>query len=197
VPAEIERRFLPLAPPAAWPVEVVAKSVVEISQGYLTADGVDPEVRLRKAREVEDPVSDEVPASRIGPGGLNVVRKLAVKSAAILDGDTRLVRREIEVDLEQDDFDEAWLLTVGRRLQKLRRSVTVRLGDDLLAFSVDEFHGSLAGLRIAEIEFEDLTRARAFAPPGFLGREITDDQRYRNSSLAVAAEPPTPTYEGG
>jgi adenylate cyclase len=190
VAAEIERRFLPLAPPAAWPLEVVAMSVVEISQGYLTAAGVDPEVRLRKAREVEDPVSDEVPSSKIGPAGVNLVRKLAVKSASILDGDTRLVRREIEVDLEQDDFDDAWLLTVGRRLRKLRRSVTLRLGDDLLAFSVDEFRGVLKGLRIAEIEFEGLDDAKAFVPPIFLGQEITGDQRYRNSSLAVAIEPP-------
>jgi adenylate cyclase len=196
VAAEIERRFLPLSPPAGWPLEVVAKSVVEISQGYLTVAGVDPEVRLRKAREVEDPVSDEVPSSRIGPGGVHEVRKLAIKSASIRDGNTRLVRREIEVDLQRDDFDDAWLLTVGRRLHKLRRSVTVRLEGDLIAFSVDEFRGALTGLRIAEIEFEDLDEARAFAPPAFLGTEITEDQRYRNSSLAMAAEPPDPSSDG-
>jgi adenylate cyclase len=190
VAAEIERRFLPPEPPSSWPLQVVAESVVEISQGYLTKPGSDPEIRLRKAREVEGAGGGEALPSKLGPHGVNGVRKLAIKSASIMEGDSNLVRREIEIDLEHDDFDEAWLLTAGRRLKKLRRSVTLRLDEGLLGVLVDEFWGPLRGLRIAEIEFDDLHAARKFSPPDFLGPEVTADIRYRNSELVGATAPP-------
>ncbi len=49
-------------------------------------------------------------------------------------------------------------------------------------WEVDEFHGANAGLIVAEIELgaED----EAFARPAWVGKEVTDDRRYANASLA-------------
>ena len=52
---------------------------------------------------------------------------------------------------------------------------------DGLNWEVDEFHGRLEGLVVAEIELpsEDTT----FARPEFIGAEVTGDPRYYNSNL--------------
>lgn len=55
-------------------------------------------------------------------------------------------------------------------------------------WEVDEFHGRLAGLRVAEIELE--SEHEEFALPSFVGREVTGDARYYNSNLAAASEVP-------
>jgi adenylate cyclase len=47
---------------------------------------------------------------------------------------------------------------------------------------VDEFLGSNAGLFVAELELED--ESETFVAPPWLGREVTQDERYYNSSLA-------------
>lgn len=107
---------------------------------------------------------------RITPRG----RALTIKSGR---GGTRV---EEEVALGERQAEALWGLTEGRRVQKTRRRV--RSGD--VEVEVDEYGGPLDGLIVAEIEFADEDAARAFEPPTWLGREVTDDWRYSNRSLA-------------
>lgn len=53
-------------------------------------------------------------------------------------------------------------------------------------FVVDEFHGRLHGLRLAEVEVRDL--ADPVGLPEWLGSEVSDDDRYSGGRLAVADE---------
>ena len=48
-------------------------------------------------------------------------------------------------------------------------------------WEVDEFHGVLEGLVLAELEVE--TEDTQFSLPPFIGREVTGDKRYYNSQL--------------
>ena len=48
-------------------------------------------------------------------------------------------------------------------------------------FEVDEFHGDNAGLIVAEIELS--SEDETFERPAWLGKEVTGDVRYYNSSL--------------
>lgn len=48
-------------------------------------------------------------------------------------------------------------------------------------WEVDEFHGHLEGLTLAELEVE--TEAATFALPDFIGQEVTGAPRYYNSQL--------------
>jgi adenylate cyclase len=52
-----------------------------------------------------------------------------------------------------------------------------------MTWEVDEFEGGNAGLVIAEIELS--SREQAFARPGWLGDEVTDERRYYNHALAL------------
>lgn len=51
-------------------------------------------------------------------------------------------------------------------------------------WEVDEFHGPLQGLRLAEIELSESTHA--YKLPPFVGREVTDNPDYYNSNLSLA-----------
>jgi adenylate cyclase len=92
-----------------------------------------------------------------------------------------LSREEGEVELDRDAFETLWPLTEGRRLHK-RRHVLPHEG---LEIEVDVYAGELDGLVIAEIEFGSEEEARAFAPPGWLGEDVTGDPRYLNETLAT------------
>ena len=57
-------------------------------------------------------------------------------------------------------------------------------------FEVDEFHGSNAGLVLAEVELEH--EDEEIERPDFLGKEVTGDVRYYNSQLMLH---PVTTWE--
>ncbi len=90
------------------------------------------------------------------------------------------IRSEEEVVLDERQGEALWELTEGRRVQKTRRRVRI---DDAVA-EVDEYGGALDGLVVAEVEFADEETARSFQPPSWFVREVTDDRRYSNRSLA-------------
>ena len=68
----------------------------------------------------------------------------------------------------------------GTVLRKTRWSCSV--GE--LRFVLDEFHGVLTGLRLAEVEVSDLSMELEL--PEWLGREVTADERFTGGSLARA-----------
>jgi CYTH domain-containing protein len=136
-----------------------------IRQGYLALDG-DTEVRLR-----------------ITPEGAVMTIK-AGRGA---------VRVEEEISLQTRQAEALWELTEGRRVQKARRRVRLPGADgaDLVA-EIDEYSGALDGLVVAEVEFPDAAAAERFKPPAWFVRELTDDWRYANRSLASDGMPEEP-----
>ncbi|PWF42475.1 CYTH domain-containing protein [Massilia glaciei] len=62
-------------------------------------------------------------------------------------------------------------------IEKYRRRIT-HAGN---VWEVDEFLGANAGLVVAEIELA--SEGQAFDKPDWIGREVSDDARYFNSSL--------------
>lgn len=95
-------------------------------------------------------------------------------------------RDEWEYEINVNDAREILSrLCDGVRLSKTR--YIVPYGG--LVWEVDEFHGFLDGLVIAEVElpYTDTVVAEL---PDFIGREVSDDIRYYNSSLAQGVIPP-------
>jgi CYTH domain-containing protein len=95
-------------------------------------------------------------------------------------------RVEQEMDLDPAAFEALWPLTEGRRIVKRRYVVPAR---DALEFEVDVYEDDLAGLVVAEVEFPDDATANRFTEPEWLGREVTDDPRWKNQSLALHGRP--------
>lgn len=156
---EIERKFLLDAVPPA--MRFARREAIR--QGYLALDG-DTEVRLRITAK------GAVLTIKAGRGG---------------------VRVEEEIALQTRQAEALWELTEGRRVQKSRRRVRLAGagGGAALVAEVDEYAGALDGLVVAEVEFPDEEAARGFEPPAWFGRELTDDWRYANRSLASDGMP--------
>src|SRR5690349_24165991 len=69
-------------------------------------------------------------------------------------------RVEEEMPIEPERFEALWALAGNRRIHKTRYLVP---WEDVTV-EVDEYHGDLDGLRIAEVEFADEAASDAFTP---------------------------------
>jgi CYTH domain-containing protein len=155
----VERERRWLCRPA--PPELVYETWA-INDLYVAGTGL----RLREARPLDG-----------GPPRLRFTRK------ADLDARTRLITT---IYLGETEFAMLAAALEGLRLSKLRHRLRLADGTRL---SVDEFQGDLAGLRLAEKEFESEAALATFQPPAFALREVTDDARYTGAQLAAHGLP--------
>ena len=124
----------------------------------------------------------------IHPDGTEVrVRRRAGVSTMTIKSGGGLVRVEEELPLDDAAFERLWPLTEGRRLEKVRHLIPG--GAEGVVIELDVYTGELAGLVVAEIEFPGEAEAAAFAAPEWLGRDVTDDARFKNQRLAVEGRP--------
>ena len=96
-----------------------------------------------------------------------------------------LERTELEWSIGRREFEAAWPHTVGQRIEKTRHRI--QFGDHVI--ELDVFAENLDGLVIAEVEFDSSEASETFDPPAWFGREVTDDGRYTNASLALHGLP--------
>ncbi|NIQ08740.1 CYTH domain-containing protein, partial [candidate division KSB1 bacterium] len=96
-----------------------------------------------------------------------------------------LKRLEVEIELSRTQFERLWPLTEGKRVQKVRYEIDYKGW----TIELDVYEGRLNGLTVAEVEFDNDEQSRAFEPPDWLGKEITNDERYKNRNLAVYGLP--------
>jgi len=167
VGTEIERKFLL----DGLPPQLAFARRTAILQGYLALDG-DTEVRIRITPK------GAVMTIKAGRGG---------------------VRVEEEIALQSRQAEALWELTEGRRVTKTRRRVRLPgpTGRAELVAEVDEYSGALDGLVVAEVEFPDEETSAGFEPPAWFARELTDDWRYANRSLASDGMPEEPAADDG
>lgn len=109
-----------------------------------------------------------------------------------------LARREIEAAV---DYDFAARLLAGLPAEHLISKIRYRLplagsggGEKPLFWEIDRFLERHHGLWLAEIELPRVDYPVAL--PDWVGPEVTDDPRYRNTALARAAGP-SPRSGGG
>jgi CYTH domain-containing protein len=189
---EVERKFLLALPIETWGIERLAASAAEITQGYLTDPGAAMEVRVRRARALAlDAAGMATRLVSPEPRDAAIIHWLAIKGTIPTRHEGGLSRHELEVQIDASEFEQAWRLVGRRRLTKVRTSIAVRDRQDrTYEISVDVFGDRLEGLMMAEVEFATWDESVAFSPPGFLGAEVTHDERYRNANLAASDSPP-------
>lgn len=91
--------------------------------------------------------------------------------------DGGLSRYEWEKEIPVQEAWELMRLCNGATIDKTR--YLVRCGAH--TFEIDEFYGDNEGLTVAEVELSDAEEL--FEKPDFIGKEVTGDKRYYNSSL--------------
>lgn len=114
-------------------------------------------------------------------GGVQVrLRKTGTNLSLTYKRNRDAAREEREVTLTPEQFEVLWPATAERRLSKTRYDIP--LGE--LVVEVDVYGGRHEGLVVAEVEFSDEKEAADFAPPPWLGDDVTHDPRYSNQLLA-------------
>ncbi len=108
---------------------------------------------------------------------------LRLSRKADVDLNTRLVT---SIYLSEAEFSVLAVALKGARIQKLRHRLHGPTGISML---VDEFQGPLAGLLLAEAEFNTADALADFPMPTFAIREVTEDSRYSGGKLAVDGLP--------
>jgi CYTH domain-containing protein len=154
--------------------------------------GVERERKFLVATPPED--IDRYPSSQIEQGYLVIgddgsearVRQRAEQKWLTVKRGAGLVRQEEEVEISAEQFERLWPLTEGRRVSKTRYKISLADG---LVLELDIYHGSLAGLVTAEVEFPDADAANRFVPPSWVGAEVTTVDAYKNRRLAIDGRP--------
>ena len=99
---------------------------------------------------------------------------LTIKGPSDTEG---LSRYEFEKEITLDEALHLMELCEPRKIDKTRYLVPY----DNHTFEVDEFYGENEGLVMAEVELG--SESETIETPDFIGREVTGDRRYYNSSL--------------
>jgi adenylate cyclase len=152
---ERERKFLV----TDLPTNLAHHRHRRIRQGYLVIDPAGPEARLRRITN-----------------GKRHAYVLTVKHPAD-DADVRTVS---VVALTRAQLAKDWPRTKRQRLEKTRYD----LAHGRYIIEVDVYHGPLAGLTVAEVEFPSAKSARSFSPPTWMSRDVSHAKPYGNKSLA-------------
>lgn len=97
-----------------------------------------------------------------------------------------LSRFEWEKAIDVDDAKSLLQLALPGEIEKTRWIIPAvsdqqSADSDQLFWEVDEFHGRLNGMIIAEIELDN--EKQRFIKPEFIGDEVTGNPRYYNSNL--------------
>lgn len=159
------------------------RPVVECERKFLVEavpDGLDPSatVELRQGYLAADE-RISVRVRDAGTGGCT----LTVKAGSGVE------RTELEWSITRQEFEAAWPHTGCQRIEKTRHMIP--FGDHVI--ELDVFAGDLDGLVVAEVEFDSVSASDDFEPPAWFGRDVTDDGRYSNASLALHGLPDTAT----
>ena len=148
----------------------------------------------RKFLVLEVPKNVEsYPFEEISQGYLSVsddgtevrLRKMGQSYFLTVKSGKGIKRQEIETELNNEQFDILWPKTEGKRLEKRR----INISTENIIIELDIYHGALAGLKTAEVEFKAQEEADAFIPLSWFDREITMDERYKNKNLALNGLP--------
>jgi adenylate cyclase len=155
------------------------------------ADGIEIERKFLVDRPPDG--LDDHPSAEIEQGYLAItdevevrVRRYGEQAFLTIKSGGEQVRVEEEIEIDERRFSELWPLTEGRRIEKRRSRIPT---GDGLTIELDVYHGRLSGLLVAEVEFDSSDAAARFDPPEWLGREVTDDARYKNKRLATTGLP--------
>lgn len=92
-----------------------------------------------------------------------------------------LEREEYNLPLNEESYNHLVAKTDGKIIRKKRYLIPY----EKYTIELDIFEGELAGLIIAEVEFEAVEEANSFNPPSWFGEDVTGNKNYTNASLAL------------
>ena len=151
---EIERKFLINELPA----DLDSYEKIEIEQGYISNK---PTIRIRKANEKYI---------------LTVKSKFGVR----VNEEGPIVNNEHEFEITKEEYNHLKEKLEMDVLKKMRYLIPLEGG---LVAEIDVFKERFEGLVFAEVEFPSIEASNSFVKPHWLGKDVSDDSRYKNAKI--------------
>ena len=153
--------------------------MIEIERKFLVAsDGWKKHTLVKKV---------PIEQGYIDTAGTSTVRVRLTDSQAFMTikGAARgMTRKEFEYEIPHADGVEMMKMCAKPTVKKTRHYV---VDNNQQLWEVDTFRGTNRGLVLAEIELE--SEKQPVNIPQWIGKEVTQDERYRNTALATSKVP--------
>lgn len=117
----------------------------------------EPEIRVRKAND------KYILTKKVGAG---------------------MVREELEFEIENNLYTFLINNSEDKTIKKTRYFIPLSAKTTA---EIDIYHDNLDGLKIVEVEFENEEEAMNFEVPKWFGKEVTNDEFYKNANLIQRA----------
>lgn len=92
-----------------------------------------------------------------------------------------LAREEYNLPLNEEAYYHLREKADGLIISKKRYRIPY---NDKLTIELDVFEAPLTPLVLAEVEFESIEEAKAFTPPSWFEKDVTEDRSFSNSELS-------------
>ena len=92
-----------------------------------------------------------------------------------------MAREEHEFPLSAEAFEHMLPKIDGILIDKIRYLIPL---DEMHTAELDVFQGTLAPLRLVEVEFASIEDANSFVAPDWFGDDVTNSGEYHNSNLS-------------
>lgn len=145
---------------------------MEIERKFLIKE-IPEDLNVTKIREIEQGYLNTAPVVRIRKD--NDQYELTYKSKGMM------VREEYNMPLTKEAYEHLREKVDGRIIAKTRHEIPIENG---LKVELDIFHGDLAPLQLAEVEFPTEEAANAFVPLAWFGEDVTNNPFYHNSNMS-------------
>lgn len=114
------------------------------------------------------------------------IRKSNENYFLTIKGKGAISKEEYEISITKDDYEK--LLLKAETPEVIKTRYIVPLCDGLNA-EIDVYDGKLKGLITTEVEFETMEEMESFTPPHWFGKDVSEDMRYKNTSLSIYGIP--------
>lgn len=125
---------------------------------------------------------EQIVQNYIGFNPVSRIRKVNGKYYFTEKSIGKMIRKENEREISEDDYLKLLDYKIGRTIRKNRYKIP--LSDELFA-ELDVYLDELSGLKTVEVEFSSILDAELFNIPQWFGLEVTNDERYKNDKLAL------------
>lgn len=97
-------------------------------------------------------------------------------------GSGLLAREEYNLPLNKESYEHLVKKADGNIITKKRYLIPIE--GTTYTIELDIFSGVFEGVVIAEVEFETIEQAHAFAAPEWFGEDVTENPEYHNSNMS-------------
>lgn len=109
------------------------------------------------------------------------LRKTNDKYILTLKGKGEISRQEFEMDITKEQYTKLLKKSETNILSKTRYFIPL---ENNLTAEIDIYYGNFKGLITTEVEFTSENDANSFSAPEWFGKDISHDNRYKNSNLS-------------